>query len=362
MAPEVINCDPESPSSQSARYDSKADIWSIGITAIEIADKNPPLSDIHPMRELHLIPNSNLGLAKPKNWTKVFVDFIVCCLVKDPVKRPSAKEILQHPFMVKAASLARQKLMAELVNKAKVAKERKKAGLDNVEDEEQEKKQAIPDKDIKEHLTLAKMAAEKTKEAIKLQQQQPNPTTPIIVAAPTANEVVRPEILISEFPGFIEEGTVSNRVLTPTLMGGIMKDIYGADILDQKFALIATERGLFFNEVNTPCIEPIPLIRNIRFKQVQVLSDYNCLIALSGRHNHVRQYKLSSIRKLIYYLLGMSPAVLARSNMDSGESKFRGWFVPAVVAAAVGFVAAAGAAAAGGLAGACGLSDGKCAH
>ncbi|KAI9348493.1 kinase-like domain-containing protein, partial [Obelidium mucronatum] len=101
MAPEVISCDPESASSQSAHYDCKADIWSIGITAIEIADKNPPLSDIHPMRALHLIPSSNLGLAKPKNWTKVFVDFIASCLVKDPVKRPSAKEILQHPFMQK---------------------------------------------------------------------------------------------------------------------------------------------------------------------------------------------------------------------------------------------------------------------
>jgi serine/threonine protein kinase len=99
MAPEVIKCDPENATSRSANYDCKADIWSIGITAIEMADKNPPLSDIHPMRALYLIPDADLGLAKPKNWSKTFVDFISCCLTKDPEKRPSAKEILNHPFM-----------------------------------------------------------------------------------------------------------------------------------------------------------------------------------------------------------------------------------------------------------------------
>ncbi|KAI8827284.1 kinase-like domain-containing protein, partial [Fimicolochytrium jonesii] len=101
MAPEVIMTDPESATHSSASYDAKADIWSIGITAIEIAEKNPPLSDIHPMRALYLIPNSDLGLAKPKNWSKTFQDFIAVCLIKDPIKRPSAAQLLQHPFMVK---------------------------------------------------------------------------------------------------------------------------------------------------------------------------------------------------------------------------------------------------------------------
>jgi len=98
MAPEVIMCDPESPTSYNASYNSKADIWSIGITGIEIADKNPPLSDIHPMRALTLIPTSDLGLAKPKNWSKLFVEFIAICLTKDPNKRPSAEDLLKHPF------------------------------------------------------------------------------------------------------------------------------------------------------------------------------------------------------------------------------------------------------------------------
>ncbi|KAI9355741.1 kinase-like domain-containing protein, partial [Zopfochytrium polystomum] len=128
--PEVIRCDPDSASSRDASYDYKADIWSIGITAIEIADKNPPLSDIHPMRALYLIPDSDLNLAKPKAWSKPFVDFIANCLVKDPVKRPSAAKLLEHPFMQKARGLNRKGIIADLIVKAKIARDRKKAGYD----------------------------------------------------------------------------------------------------------------------------------------------------------------------------------------------------------------------------------------
>ena len=56
MAPEVIACDPDaSPSSRPPKYNDKSDIWSIGITAIEISEKNPPLSDIHPMQALQYV-------------------------------------------------------------------------------------------------------------------------------------------------------------------------------------------------------------------------------------------------------------------------------------------------------------------
>lgn len=52
MAPEVIACDPDSATAGMVSYNDKSDIWSLGITAIEIAEKNPPLSDIHPMQAL----------------------------------------------------------------------------------------------------------------------------------------------------------------------------------------------------------------------------------------------------------------------------------------------------------------------
>ena len=110
MAPEVIMTE-ESNSS----YTCKADIWSLGITAIEIAEKNPPLSDIHPMRALRMIATSPMGLSKPGQFSKSFVEFVNICLVKDPRKRISATDLLRHPFMMKAKDLHRQKILCDLI-------------------------------------------------------------------------------------------------------------------------------------------------------------------------------------------------------------------------------------------------------
>nr|XP_020451054.1 misshapen-like kinase 1 isoform X2 [Monopterus albus] len=95
MAPEVIACD-ENPE---ATYDYRSDLWSLGITALEMAEGSPPLCDMHPMRALFLIPRNPPPKLKSKKWSKRFLSFVDNCLVKNHLHRPTTDALLRHAFI-----------------------------------------------------------------------------------------------------------------------------------------------------------------------------------------------------------------------------------------------------------------------
>ncbi|XP_074404622.1 myosin-IIIb isoform X4 [Zonotrichia albicollis] len=114
MAPEVIACEQQYDYS----YDARCDVWSLGITAIELGDGDPPLFDMHPVKTLFKIPrNPPPTLLHPEKWCRGFNHFISQCLIKDFEQRPSVTHLLEHPFIkqVHGKDMSLQKQLAELI-------------------------------------------------------------------------------------------------------------------------------------------------------------------------------------------------------------------------------------------------------
>ncbi|KAM4644867.1 STE20-like serine/threonine-protein kinase [Amazona ochrocephala] len=126
MAPEVVQCE----MSKESPYGYKADIWSLGITLIEMAEMDPPYHELNPLRVLLKITKSQPPtLRHPKRWSEDFKDFLRRSLEKSPEERWSATQLLQHPFVM---GISDKRPLWELVAKARAA-----AAADEGEDEEE---------------------------------------------------------------------------------------------------------------------------------------------------------------------------------------------------------------------------------
>lgn len=112
MAPEVI---------EEIGYDCVADIWSLGITALEMAEGKPPYGDIHPMRAIFMIPTKPPpSFRDPDIWSSEFIDFVSLCLVKNPEERATATDLLVHEFIRNAKPCS---ILSQMIAEAKEIRE-----------------------------------------------------------------------------------------------------------------------------------------------------------------------------------------------------------------------------------------------
>ncbi|XP_048194263.1 STE20-like serine/threonine-protein kinase isoform X1 [Perognathus longimembris pacificus] len=138
MAPEVVMCE----TSKDRPYDYKADVWSLGITLIEMAEIEPPHHELNPMRVLLKIAKSEPPtLAQPSRWSSNFKDFLKKCLEKNVDARWTTSQLLQHPFVTVDSNKPIRELIAEA--KAEVTEE-VEDGKEDDDDDETENSLPIP--------------------------------------------------------------------------------------------------------------------------------------------------------------------------------------------------------------------------
>jgi len=94
-------------------YDASADIWSLGITCIEMATGKPPHATIHPLQVMNIITRSPAPRLEGDGYSQQFKEFVASCLVKDARQRPTISTLVKHPFVKRAKKVSTIKELFE---------------------------------------------------------------------------------------------------------------------------------------------------------------------------------------------------------------------------------------------------------
>ncbi|KFM76901.1 Mitogen-activated protein kinase kinase kinase kinase 2, partial [Stegodyphus mimosarum] len=200
MAPEVAAVE------RKGGYNQQCDIWAVGITAIELAELQPPMFDLHPMRALFLMSKSGFKpptLSDKVKWSAVFHHFVKVALTKNPKKRPTAERLLQHPFLQGNLGKHLAKELLDKVNNPHIA------FPEDVDDDG-----ILPD--VPQRITSKKPARDKQRTRSELHMESVNFDPPLMTALSTSTEQNPETSTVSEAWGISEESTHNDVYDLPT--------------------------------------------------------------------------------------------------------------------------------------------------
>uniref|UniRef100_A0A8C5G3D7 non-specific serine/threonine protein kinase n=1 Tax=Gouania willdenowi TaxID=441366 RepID=A0A8C5G3D7_GOUWI len=328
MAPEVIACD-ENPE---ATYDYRSDLWSLGITALEMAEGAPPLCDMHPMRALFLIPRNPPPKLKSKKWSKRFLSFVDSCLIKNHLHRPLTDVLLRHAFIRDLVNERQVRIMLK-DHLDRTRKKREKEGPEYEYSGSEEEDDEVPDEEgepssivnvpgewtlRREFLRLQTEDREGCREgrggggALKPVQSRYHKSTEYSsssdeVGSSDEDERNRGDPIRQEHH---RKGSVVN--VNPTNIRPQSdapeirkyKKKFTAEVLCAGLwgvnLLVGTENGLWLLDRSGQG-KVYSLISRRRFQQMEVLEGLNVLITISGKKNKLRLYYLSWLRNKILH-------------------------------------------------------------
>ncbi|XP_073925001.1 serine/threonine-protein kinase 3 isoform X2 [Castor canadensis] len=237
MAPEVI---------QEIGYNCVADIWSLGITSIEMAEGKPPYADIHPMRAIFMIPtNPPPTFRKPELWSDDFTDFVKKCLVKNPEQRATATQLLQHPFIKNAKPVS---ILRDLITEAMELKAKRHEEQQRELEEEEENS----DEDELDSHTMVKTSSESVG-TMRATSTMSEGAQTMIEHSSTMLESDLGTMVINSEDEEEEDGTMKRNATSPQVQRPSFMDYFDK----QDFKNKSHETG------NQNMHEPFPLTKNV---------------------------------------------------------------------------------------------------
>lgn len=335
MAPEVIACDQQID----AVYDQRSDVWSLGITAIEMAETEPPKSELHPMRALFLIPRDPPPTFKADSkWSSTLHEFVADCLVKDYEARSTSEKLLKHALFKGVDVKAAQKHVVEIISKMK---KEAKPGSD-VEETDGTVVENPPNQQISASLSSTNTTAGLELPTIKNEEIFNSHRR--VARRPSkrdlANVSQRPsriaQLLSDEALASLPDATLGRNheftditasdVLVPKSLDDLaqpdirkFKRQFSSEILTSTFwgenLLIGSRNSLSLLD-RASGGKIYPLINRRVFTKIETIESINGLIAINGKKNKLRLYSLEYFKQQLLGQKKMKKSELFHSVHD----------------------------------------------